>query len=522
MIFKVLIHITSAILFLNSGANDSNTSPQPNSFFTFVLVLTACATVIGSRCLERRYIIFFTLLSIILTYYILKLDRPVGKQADLWYTLIRQTLFFSSSDNGQNVLSVAVIFASIFTLISIISKFPLPLDTYFCSFFGYNYFAVAQQPVKLARTLTISYLVLPAISGCCTWLIYRILIRGILYADAEEMFKMTLSWCGLIYPAAVSATITAFALTYLFYSFQLTYKIASGLLVLFVSFALSYASFKIFFRAWIKRQAFLSYPQEYAVYLERSEKMEQGDREARGLGPIQNYYLPKVSSSSSNPSPIIRQSQSINLDSNSMIPQPSIAISPAVIAGKMAIISKRSEELFRPITNFMSISLLFTFSSFESFNVMTIVNAALDSTVTDPFILWPSIIAILIGSVFFSQRYGQYLGRSIIHDMKFSQAFAIQLGVLFTLTLVLFLHSIPPAPMWYLLASISAVSSSTTASSPVKADKDILNDSDPEVEERSSFRYKLGLIGIFWTFSIIFGFTVGSSVSLTYNKKDEM
>ena len=241
------------------------------------------------------------------------------------------------------------------------------------------------------------------------------------------------------------------------------------------------------------------FPQEYAVYMERSEKVEQGDREARGLGPIQDYYLPKTTTTLNFSKP----SQSTK-DTNSTILQSSGGpkISPAVIAGKLAIISKRSEELFRPILNILSVVTLFTLTSFESRNVLIIVNKAVEEgEEPSSFLFWSAFLVILPGGLFLSRRYAIFLGRSIINDMRFSQAFAIQLGSLLTITLGLFLHSIPLAPMWYLLFSIAAVCSSQ---------EDVVVSTDNDSDENIvTFRQKLGYVVFLWTCSIVFSAAVG-------------
>lgn len=393
---------------------------------------------------------------------------------------------------------------------SIVSKFPLPLDASFCAFF-YGYL-IDLDPndatTTLTRQLVLSYLILPTISGCFTWCIYRILIRGILFADPEEKFKRTLSWCGVIYPVAISTSFTVIALKYYLSHHSALLKFIYGHVILVVSFGLAYALFKVFLRAWIKRRVFLMYPQEYAVYMERSEKVEQSDREARGLGPIQDYYLPPKTGININ---LTKSSQSIK-DTNSTILQPTApAISPAVIAGKLAIISKRSEELFRPILNLLSMVTLFTLTSFESRNVLIIAHRALDSTkeslVPTPLLLWSAFLFILSGGLLLSRRYAVFLGRNIINDMKFSQAFAIQLGTLLTITLGLFLHSIPLAPMWYLLFSIAAVCSSQEVTDTDRYA--YYYDVDDDDESVVTFRQKLGSVIFLWTCSIGFSGAVG-------------
>lgn len=331
-----------------------------------------------------------------------------------------------------------------------------------------------------------------------------------MYAEEEEKFKVTLSWCGFIYPTAISALVTACAFICYLYDASFSTKIIIGLLVLIISYILSYIFFKVFLKAWLKRRAFLLYPQEYAVYMERSEKVEQGDREARGLGPIKDYYLPKLSSTTSSNN----NNASSFKDNGSTHLHP--AVSPAVIAGKLAIIAKRSEELFRPVTNIMAVVLLFLVSSFESYNLMKIIKTASgEQTATSGYLLWPSLIAITIGGIFFSHRSGMLIGRSIIHEMRFSQAFAIQLGILLTLTLVLFLHSIPPAPMWYLFSSVAAVSTSLSNDQTVKM---VADDSDNEnsSENKITFRYKLARILFFWSSAIVFGFCSGALVCYLY------
>ena len=474
----------------------------------------------GSQSLHRRIIVTLTLFSAILSFYILRANRTGEGHDDLWYTLMSSVLKIDNNANQEQeqeqeqekfrqVICAAIISSLVPTTISLIFSYPLPLDTIFCPLFVAYLTGQNLSFYPALNTILISYVVMPLISACFTWLIYRILIKGILYADEQERFKKTLSWCGLIYPIAFASIITAFSFTNFIHSFTFYYKILTGCFILFGSFGFGYAAFKIIFRAWLKRRAFLLYPQEYAVYMERSEKVEQGDREARGLGPIQDYYLPRISEGSSNSVTTITTKNNNNnnrhSDSNFTIVLPSApAISPAVIAGKLAIISKRSEELFRPINDLMSICLLLILSSFESFNLMTLVKASLGLTETPHFLLWPALLFILIGGIFFSQRSGTLLGRNIIHEMKVSQAFAIQLGTLLTLTLVLFLHCIPPAPMWYLLASIGAVRASIS--------RYMDNPEESQGAEQKNNRI-FSIIVTFWSSTIIFSICAGVVIS---------
>lgn len=409
--------------------------------------------------------------------------------------------------------SISLFTAAIFVCFSVISGYPLPLDTIFISFF-YGHFAsltsnegVNTHLQKMSSTCFISYLVMPVVSACFTWFTYRILILGIMNSDEEDRFNMTLSWCGIIYPTAISASITILVLKLFLHSRSFRTRTLLGCLVIIVSWILAFVFFKVFLRAWVKRRAFLMYPQEYAVYMERSEKLEQGDREARGLGPIKDYYLPKTSvanstSASTNGAKLPLPSTLSLKDNNSAV-EP--VISPAVIAGKLAINFKRAEELFTPILNVTSVVSLFLFSSFESSNLYRIISRSINAKPS----IWVVLPAILVGSLLLSNRHGQYLGRKIIPDMRLSQAFSIQLGVLLTLTLAL-LYSIPLAPMWYLLASIAAVcASNPDRSSQVLKQPSFHETTSKDEEEMGSFRSKLMLMMFFWACSIVFGYSVG-------------
>lgn len=321
-----------------------------------------------------------------------------------------------------------------------------------------------------------------------------------MFADDEDKFRRTLSWCAFIYPASLAICLTAISLKYFISSYSYNYKHIFAYIILFISALIFYAFFKVFLRAWLKRRVFLLYPQEYALYMERSEKVEQGDREARGLGPIQDYYLPKVSAASSS---VTKQSQSIKDNNSTILPSQS-AISPAVIAGKLAITTKRSEELFRPILNVISIVTMFVLVSFESENVLLIVNQVIPADLVSPtFILWTFILFILPGSLFLSRKFAVFLGRNIINEMRFSQAYAIQMGTLLTITLSSLLQTIHQAPSWYLLFSIAAVSSSQRDQS-----------SDVEVGNNSpNFRYKMRSVALFWFGSILFSAFLGALLS---------
>ena len=494
------------------------------SFMLILLVLISCASQIGSRSFHRRLLILFASISLIFTYFNLNnMHNNSFSNTDTVWAINEDLLKLEIIP--YSIFTISLFTASIFVCFSIISGYVLPLDTIFVSFF-YGYFTslTDQQydklPIylkKMPTTFMVSYLVMPAVSACITWFTYRILIRGVIYSDEEELFNRTLGWCGIIYPTAISAVFTILALKFLIHNSNFGTKALLGYIVIISSWLFAYVLFKVLIRAWIKRRAFLMYPQEYAVYMERSEKVEQGDREARGLGPIQNYYLPKISGTNSSSltttgtKPIRQFSISI-IDSNSTV-EP--VISPAVIAGKLAISSKRAEELFSPILNVISIVSLFFFSSFESSNLYSIVYFSIQSRPS----IWLVLIAILIGAAILSNRHGWFLGRSIISDMRFSQAFSIQLGVLLTMTVAL-LHSIPLAPMWYLVASIAAVCATNSDRSNnylnhIHMQPTLLEtDTADEEEEKGSYRSKLCLLMLFWICSIGFGFSVGFLSSL--------
>ena len=467
---------------------------------------------IGSRSLNRRSLILFASISLIFTYYTLKsIQQPKQTNATIWAF---QEHLLSSLEIPYSIYSVSLLTAAIFVSFSIVSGYVLPLDTIFVSFF-YGYFTSLDTNDDetlfkwLPYTLVLSYLIMPVVSGCITWVVYRIFIRGVMYADEEEKFNRTLGWCGLVYPTALSAILTIFILKFFIYNTSFHTKTFLGYMIIIASWLFSYVLFKIFIRAWIKRRAFLMYPQEYAVYMERSEKVEQGDREARGLGPIQDYYLPKISGANSasittTASGGVKQHQPSIKDNYSSV-EP--AISPAVIAGKLAINAKRAEELFFPILNLISCASLFLFSAFDSVNLYRIVTLSIG---VQPSI-WLVLLAILIGAGILFKRHGHFLGRSIIPDLRFSQAFSIQLGVLLTMTLAL-LHSISAAPMWYLLTSIAAVCATNPNDQKANIPKQLHpleTDTKDEEEEGGSFRSKLWLLLFFWVCSITFGYSVG-------------
>lgn len=406
----------------------------------------------------------------------------------------------------DSVLGMSVIASCFFTLVSVITKFPLPLDAALSPFlYGYLFNSKTPRYTALIQNILLTYLVMPIISGCLTWCIYRILIRGVMFVDEEDKFRRTLSWCGLIYPLALATCVTVISLKYFLSSSAFAIRHLLAHCILFLSFALCYALFKVLIRAWLKRRAFLLYPQEYALYMERSEKVEQGDREARGLGPIRDYYLPKASAASSS---VTKQSQSI-LENSATITLPSV-ISPAVVAGKLAITAKRSEELFRPILNIISIVTLFISVPFESQNVFSILKRVTTSYLSPTILLWTVLLAIIPGCLVLSQRFANFLGRNIINEMRFSQAFAIQMGTLFTITLGLLLQSTPLAPSWYLLFSIAAVSSSQSR-------PQTQSQNGTEGNNAPNFRYKIRLILFFWSCSILFSGIMGA-LFCHYNK----
>lgn len=412
-------------------------------YYLYYVVVLAFSMTAGSRSMQRRLVILCILLGTVPAFYHFRfhsqtaplLPSPLARPSDI---------------------KVALAAVATFILLSFPLKFPLPLNFLFSLFFSACFQAVT------LRGLLISYLVMPVVAGCCAWLIGRIFIRGVLFVPQEDSFKLALSWCGLIYPISVAVAITSVTLRYFPLDMSDLKRSILGQLVLMASFFAAYILFKVFFRAWLKRRVFLKYPQEYALYLERSERIEQGDREARGLGPIQNYYNYTGGSIANGSLSVTKQST----DTISVLyqtPHSPSGPSPAIIAGKLALNRKRTEELFRPALIILAIASLLSFTSLESLNILNLIRVLsshieppITTTSLESYLPWTVLVISLIGGIFLAQRPVEIIGRFLISDMKPSQAFTIQFATLATFLLGLFLHPLPLTPLAYLLAAISA------------------------------------------------------------------
>ena len=427
----------------------------------------------------------------------------------------------------------SLLFSVIFTLSSTIAGYPLPLSPVFClNFYGHFLKAVDATDAKiitgrigmknpasiLARSLVLSFIILPFISGCITWSIYRVFIRGVLFFDEENRFIRTLSWCGVIYPVAFSITVAALFLRFFASTDSLLERGLYCFLILLSTLIISYLFFRFFFKAWLKRRVFLAYPQEYALYLERSEKADQGDREARGLGPLKDHYQSRNQSSSNsysttvvNGNNILTKQQKINdprntNDKGSSVQLPvsysSSFTSVAVSAGKLTLELKRTEELFRPILVILSISTLLSIFALESFNILVIIkNFDPKSQDFSSSFLCFIILIILTGSLVLSHRLSEFFGRNILIGMRPSQAFAIQIGVISAVTIGFLLHPLPLTPMFYLIMSIGAASlGSFNETSSVL---------DGLVGVNGDFRVKIGFLCLFLYCTLAFSLSIG-------------
>lgn len=486
--------------------------------------------------MHRRTIIFITLLITIPTFWILSKSDPESARGT-WIDFLKATDGIVDQSHAVKVktLMISLIFSVIFTLSSTIAGYPLPLSPVFClNFYGHflkvadvnskiftnsdesDYSGMKNTVAILARSLVLSFIILPIISGCITWSIYRVFIRGVLFFDEENRFKRTLSWCGVIYPVAFSISVSVLFLRFFASTDSILERGLYCFLIILSTLILSYLLFRFFFKAWLKRRVFLAYPQEYALYLERSEKVDQGDREARGLGPLKDYYQSRCQSSSDSYGTTvvtgnIVTKQKINEPRNTNDKVSSVQFpvgysssftSVAVSAGKLTLEFKRTEELFRPILVILSISTLLSIFALESFNILVIIrNFDPKSQDFSSSFLCFIILIILTGSLVLSYRLSEFFGRNILIGMRPSQAFAIQIGVISAITIGLLLHPLPLTPMFYLIISIGAVSlGSFNETSSVH---------DGLVGLNGDFRIKIGFLCLFLYCTLVFSVSIG-------------
>lgn len=496
--------------------------------------MVAFTAATGSRSLHRRLIVLISLTSLVFTYFYLSWSSV---STGIWQRFLDEMVKSRKAEKMFVIYELAFFSSCFFNIIALAIKYPIPLDCTVLAFFC-GHFLHSQSFTTFLTLLSLSFIVLPVISACITWSLYRILIQGIMFSETDETnnnatnkdkFKNTLAWCGLIYPLSLALCVTGFALKYVLNLSTVLRNNLLALSVFSIATGVFYALFKVFLRAWLKRRVFLLYPQEYAVYMERSEKVEQGDREARGLGPIQDYYLPKsyassaaAANASASYSGVLSASISTKQDANSIVIH-SANTSMAVIAGKLAIASKRSEELFRPVTNFLSVATFSLFFAFESSILLSISLKTLARyRINTNFIFWSFFLgAIVPGSIFMAKRLCIHVGREIIPNLKYSQAFAIQFAVLLTSVLALTLNSVVLAPSWYLLFSLAAVCSSSNGKFIIDNSTEVAietsSSANPEANDlffdRSRSRKRIILMAAFWACSIIFSLCFGFTLA---------
>ena len=202
---------------------------------------------------------------------------------------------------------------------------------------------------------------MPVVSGCITWVVYRIFIRGVMYADEEEKFNRTLGWCGLVYPYRPLRHPHHFHPQILHLQHLLPYENIPRLHDNHRLLALLLRPLQNIHPAW-SSDALSSCIRRSTPCTWNDRKVEQGTGK-HVAGSHSDYYLPKISGANSasittTASGGVKQHQPSIKDNYSSV-EP--AISPAVIAGKLAINAKRAEELFFPILNLIFVRLFFIF-----------------------------------------------------------------------------------------------------------------------------------------------------------------
>lgn len=299
---------------------------------------------------------------------------------------------------------------------------------------------------SIMRTFILVNVVFPVLSACFTWSIYRIFIQAFLFSDPEDRFKRTLAWSPVFYAVCLAVASTAIIARVGLLHYKWSHAIvllASGGTAIIVAFAV-YFAFRFFFQAYIKRKAFLHYPQEYALYLERPERSEQLDREARGLGPGStiNHALPINIAQTSTPNHLT---------------------------------TKRAEELFRPLLILMGVTTGLAVTHIEAGNLLNYLRLLNQFQVAKQVdlwrpVFWTSFFLLLAGRMTFSERICRVVGIEVIPELAPSQAFAIQMGTLTTIALAAhFQLTFLSAPILYLftsIATIGTVKSSQSASEP--------------------------------------------------------
>lgn len=512
-VLKYGIYAMIPLLLIGSGTNDA---------------VASTAAVLGSRTLSSRVVFIATLLSSMVGWWLVLSDGLRGR--DYWF----DNFFLHNTDPSQRLVmgTTSTLSAVAAALLSFFMNYPTPLGPIILvSISGFFLTANdnAENPLwqeirkhgkigGIVQAALLAYVLLPLLASWTAWAVYRLLIRWTLYGETEGQFRRTMSWTVVLYPVCIAVAAAAMLLRILAvrideHMLAVTFALGGAVCIA----GLGYCLFRFFLRAGLKRHVFLKYPQEHAHYLERSERAEQGDREARGLGPTHDHYSASQSASHS-------ASQSVSRSLEKLPAGESLAVA----AGKTALNAKRSEQLFRPALIILALATETSCAFIETTTLIQLLKKLLyyhDNSY--PMLLYVAIIPLAMGRVLLSRGAVIFTSRNILPSMTPSQGFAIQFGVLVAMTLAFTLRiSSHMSPLMCLVAAIIAVGAGSMGNAPdapnsmVASSKRIMELISPSQsrQDYAAFRLTAAKLLGFWLICALNAFIIGAVAGLIANK----
>lgn len=471
--------------------------------FLTLLVATSFATVYGTQSMRWYKIIIFILIGSVIGFQSLTQDTSQN-----WNWLHLVGLHKLSTGLALQLIYPSLICCLLVSVLAFLLRIPVALGPLFLLSHVGSIWALNNPDLptvwSIMRTFILVNAVFPVLAACFTWSIYRIFIQAFLFAEPEDRFKRTLAWSPVFYAVclAVASVAIIARIGLLHYKWShATVLVASILTAILVS-VLVYYAFRFFFQAYIKRKAFLRYPQEYALYLERPERSEQLDREARGLGPNNHNNI------------------------NHVIP-----VNVAQVSTSNHLTTKRAEELFRPLLILMGVTTAVAVTHIEAGNLMNYLLLLNQFQVANKIdfwrpVFWASFVLLLAGRLTFSERICRAAGIEVIPELAPSQAFAIQMGTLATVALAAnFQLTFLSAPILYLFSGLAAIG--TVKSSQAAAESQLQPPDKPQASNKSLITARTGQVDnntlpyrtsalnrviLFWIITALMAFISGTFV----------
>ncbi len=335
--------------------------------------------------------------------------------------------------NDLRVLYPSLISATLASVLAILLKYPVPLSPLILLSQMSSLWLMKSAEFNFSsklRLLAVVFLGLPVFAGSVTWLLHRIFLQAFLFSEPESRFRRTLAWSSFMYPISLAVAAAAVLPRVLIFRQNTDFPTViwySSIGAVLTGVA-AYFAYKFLLKAVVKRKAFLKYPQEYALYLDRADHHERPDLEARGLGPS-----PQRSPSTSS----ARQSND---------PTPNL------------LHAKRSEEIFHPLLLIMSVATALSASFIEVVNLFALLRHFNSSLSINRGLLFIGAVVLLTGRLTLSKRVCRFAATGLISELAPSQAYAIQFGVLLTNVVAIYAGlAFISAPVFYWASSIAAI-----------------------------------------------------------------